>query len=112
MPAKKYYLFHLGHRIIDYKDIWSKNGAIVLSIDERMLGEICDERLDKDSGGTAEDSIFIISGDGTVVSYPDKSFVGRRLDLPEDPGGRSAAIKRMISDSRAPPTRANCRYTN
>jgi two-component system sensor histidine kinase YesM len=99
--AKKYYLFHLGHRIIDYKDIWSKNGAIVLSIDERMLGEICDERPDKDSGGTAEDSIFILARDGAVVSYPDKSFVGRRLDLPEDPSGRSAAIKRMISESGA-----------
>jgi two-component system, sensor histidine kinase YesM len=94
--AKKYYLFHLGHRFINYKDIWSRNGAIILSIDERMLGEICDERLDMDLGGTTEDSTFIIAGDGTIVSYPDKSFVGKRLDLSEDPEKRREAIKRMI----------------
>jgi two-component system sensor histidine kinase YesM len=94
--AKKYYLFHLGHRFIDYKNIWSKNGAIILSIDERMLGEICDERQDKDSGGTTEDSIFIIAGDGTVVYYPDKSFVGAKLELPNDPATRTETIKRVI----------------
>lgn len=94
--AKKYYLFHLGHRFIDYKNVWAKNGVIVLSIDERMLGEICDERLDKDSGGSMEDSAFIVAGDGSVISYPDKSLVGVKLDLPEAPSGRSEAIRRMI----------------
>jgi two-component system sensor histidine kinase YesM len=94
---KRYYLFHLAHRLIDYKDIRIKNGVIILSIDERMLSEICDERPDQASGGTMEDSIFILSGDGTVVSYPDKSYVGKRLDLPADPILRRGAIKRMVS---------------
>jgi len=94
--AKKYYLFHLGHRLIDYRNIWSKNGVIILSIDERMLSEICDERLNKDAGGTTEDSIFIVSSDGTIVSYPDKSFVGRKLELPQDPARRTEMLKRLI----------------
>jgi len=94
---KRYYLFHLAHRLIDYKDIRIKNGVIILSIDERMLSEICDERPDQASGGTMEDSIFILSGDGTVVSYPDKSYVGKRLNLPADPILRRDAIKRMVS---------------
>jgi two-component system sensor histidine kinase YesM len=102
---KKYYLFHLAHRLIDYKDIWIKNGVIILSIDERMLSEICDERPDQASGGTTEDSIFILSGDGTVVSYPDKSAIGKRLDLPADPTLRSGAIKRMVSGGGSGPKR-------
>ena len=99
---KKYYLFHLAHRLIDYKDIWTKNGVVILSVDERMLGEICDERLDPASGGTVEDSVFILARDGTVVSHPDKSLVGTRLDLPADSLLRRDAIKRMVSGGSGP----------
>ena len=102
---KKYYLFHLAHRLIDYKDIWTKNGVIILSVDERMLGEICDERPDPAPGGTVEDSVFILARDGTVVSHPDKSFVGTRLDLPADPLLRRGAIKRMVSGGGPSPKR-------
>ncbi len=108
--AKKHYLFHLGHRFIDYKNIWRKNGVIILSIDERMLGEICDERLDKGSGGTTEDSTFIVAGDGTIVSYPDKSFVGKKVDLPSDPAGRREGIKRMIWGAGALDAKKNSIY--
>ncbi len=108
---KNYYLFHLAHRLIDYKDIWIKNGIVILSIDERMLGEICDERPDPASGGTVEDSIFILSGDGTVVSYPDKSYVGKRLDLPADPSQRRDAIRRMVTGAAAQAPRG-CRCTS
>ena len=103
--SRKYYLFHLAHRLVDYKDIRTRSGVIILSIDERMLGEICDERPDQPSGGTTEDSIFILSADGTVVSYPDKSLVGKRLDLPADPTLRSTAIKRMVSGGGSSSTR-------
>jgi len=99
--AKKYYLFHLGHRFVDYKAVWYKSGAIILSIDERMLAEICDERPDKDASGTTEDSVIIVAADGTVVSHSDKSLVGKRFDLPEGPAARSSAIKRMIWGEKA-----------
>jgi two-component system, sensor histidine kinase YesM len=95
--AKRHYLFHMGHRFIDYRNVWRKNGAIILSIDERMLGEICDERLDKGSGVGMDESTFIVAGDGTVVSFPDESLVGLRLDLPGDPPGRAEAIRRAIA---------------
>ncbi len=108
--AKRHYLFHLGHRFVDYKDIWRKSGVIILSIDERMLGEICDERLDKGSGGTTEDSTFIIAADGTIVSYPDKSFVGKKLDLPADPAGRREAIRKMIWGAGDPGARKRSIY--
>jgi two-component system, sensor histidine kinase YesM len=108
--AKKYYLFHLGHRFIDYKNIWKKSGVIILSIDERMLGEICDERLDGGAGGTTEDSTFIIAGDGTIVSYPDKSLVGRKIDLPAGLVERREAIKLMIWGSGAPGARTRSIY--
>jgi two-component system, sensor histidine kinase YesM len=108
--ARKHYLFHLGHRFVDYKAVWNKDGAIILSIDERMLAEICDERPDKDSGGTTEDSVFIVAGDGTVVSHPDKSLVGRKVDLPEESAARSAAIKGMIWGDKASASKQSSIY--
>ena len=36
-----HYLFHVGHRIIDYRDTTKQVGIIVISIDENLLREIC-----------------------------------------------------------------------
>ena len=41
-----YYLFHLGHRVIDYKNINRRLGVVIISIDETMLKEICGDGND------------------------------------------------------------------
>ena len=38
--GKNHYLFHIGHRIIDYMDMNKQVGIIVISIDEKLLREI------------------------------------------------------------------------
>ncbi len=35
------YLFHIGHRIIDYRDVDKQCGVVLVSIDEALLEEIC-----------------------------------------------------------------------
>ncbi len=45
--AKTYYLFHLGHRIIDYQNVNRQLGVVIMSIDEEMLQEICGKHESK-----------------------------------------------------------------
>jgi len=93
---KKHYLFHLGHRFVETHDIWRRSGVIILSIDERMLGEICDEQLEKGSAEAAEGYVCLIAEDGTIVSHPEESQISRRLALPSDPAARARAIEATI----------------
>lgn len=92
----RHYLFHLGHRFIETRNIWAKDGVIILSIDERMLSDICDESLGSETGGAAEGAVIVMADDGTLVSHPDKSLLGTRPGLPTAPDRRAAAIGRTI----------------
>ena len=67
-----YYLFHMGHRIIDYRDVNKKSGIVVVSIDERLLEEICSSTTE---GGVN----LIIDGRGYIVSCFDKSKIGQPI---------------------------------
>lgn len=40
-PNGEYYLFHLGHRVVDFKKQNENVGIVILSIDEEMLEQIC-----------------------------------------------------------------------
>ena len=67
-----YYLFHMGHRIIDYRDVIKKSGIVIVSIDESLLEEICSSTTE---GGVN----FIIDGRGYIVSCFDKSKIGQPI---------------------------------
>ncbi|MDD2972577.1 MAG: histidine kinase [Lachnospiraceae bacterium] len=71
--AKTYYLFHLGHRIIDYKDVNKQLGVVIVSIDEEMLKEICNN---EEGGNTLN---FIVDKNGYLVSYPKDSMLGKKI---------------------------------
>jgi two-component system sensor histidine kinase YesM len=94
--GKRHYLFHMAHRFVKTRNIWAKSGIIILSIDEQMLSEICDENFGAESGGPAEGAIFIMADDGTLISHPKESLLGTKLDLPADPARRAAAVGRTI----------------
>lgn len=94
--SRQYYLFHLAHRIIDYKDIRKKNGVVILSIDEKMLGEICNEVLESKTSSGADNMVFILDRFGTIISYPDETKIGSKLDLPSDAAGRTAVIRNLV----------------
>lgn len=70
-----YYLLHLGHRFVDYKDIRRDVGVVILSIDETMLEQCCltDEEND--------DFIFITDDEGKIISCGNKrNYIGKTLE--------------------------------
>lgn len=66
------YLFHIGHRIIDYRDVDKQCGIVLVSIDESLLNEIC-------SSKTESGLNFIVDAKGYVVSCPDSGMVGQPI---------------------------------
>lgn len=75
-----YYLFHIGHRIIDYRNVNKKNGVVMVSIDEKMLKHICTS-----SDGITEDVNnfnFIVDNKGYIVSYIEDDQLSKQI-LPE-----------------------------
>jgi two-component system sensor histidine kinase YesM len=71
--AKPYYLFHLMHRIIDYKHITRDIGIVVLTLNEELLQNICNAEMVSGSLG------FIVDDSGRIISYPGKDKIGTFL---------------------------------
>lgn len=65
--SKEYYLFHIGHRIIDYRDVDKQLGIVVVSVDEELLDSVCSNEENLDSSFN-----FMVDEEGKIVSYPDK----------------------------------------
>lgn len=68
------FLFHLGHRIVDYNRRNENIGIIIMSVDEQMLHNICT--------GDEQDSVaysFIVDQEGKLVSYKDKDLLGSTM---------------------------------
>lgn len=63
------YIFHMGHRIIDYTNVDKKNGIIILSIDEKMLNEVCNQNYLPD--GKQTNVNFIVDNRGKLISFVD-----------------------------------------
>jgi Predicted signal transduction protein with a C-terminal ATPase domain len=77
---KDYYLFHLAHRIIDYKNLNKKNGIVIVSIDEKFLRNVC---LTKDDTKQDLDNFnFIVDQNGRVISYVDQSKLTKKVTDP------------------------------
>ena len=57
-----YYLLHLGHRLIDYKNIRRDVGVVIISIDEKAIQKCC--KISENSG----DFIFITDDNGRILS--------------------------------------------
>lgn len=75
--GKDFYLLHLAHRIIDYKDLTKQNGIVVMSLDETFLQSVCVER-----GSTEvdpDDFTFIVDENGRVISFPNQEWLAKRI---------------------------------
>lgn len=77
--STSYYLFHLGHKIINYKDISNEYGVVIISIDEAMLKDICVSKEERDSEELNSFN-FIVDRDGKIVSYIENSYLTRVID--------------------------------
>lgn len=66
------YLFHIGHRIIDYRDVQKKCGIVIVSIDVKLLEEVC--------GTPAENGLnFIVDSSGYLVFCSNSNEVGKNV---------------------------------
>lgn len=95
--AQTSYLFHLGHRIIDYRDVKKELGIVMVSVDEELLDSVCsnEENLDYSYN-------FIVDAQGTIVSYPDKSMLTKQLfTWHEDPDKRLEQYRDFIGNQEA-----------
>ena len=78
--GRKYYLFSMVKKMYDLSDI-SKGGigVIVISIDEDMLSNSCNQYSPKDTK-EFKSLNFIVDKDMKIVSFPDKQLIGTHLN--------------------------------
>ena len=65
-----YYLFHIAHRMVNYKQLEEQYGVIVVSIDECLLEEVISTIKTEDS------EVFLTDADQKIISSADKSLIG------------------------------------
>ncbi len=85
---KDYYLLHISHRVIDYKDIEKECGIAIISIDEDLLQSVCNNLAQK---GRVFN--FIVDNSGRVISFGDDT--GRIGEVITDAGQQE---KQRIDD--------------
>ena len=73
--GEDHYLFHIAHRIIDYRDLKKRCGIVIVSLDENLLHKVLYTEEEKERGNY----YFLIDQDCRVMSGPDKSWIGETL---------------------------------
>ena len=73
--GEDHYLFHIAHRIIDYRDLKKRCGIVIVSLDEDLLHKVLYTEEEKERGNY----YFLIDQDCRVMSGPDKSWIGETL---------------------------------
>ena len=92
-----HYLFHVGHRIIDYRDTTKQVGIIVISIDENLLREIC-LSLQEDGQNGYNSFNFIVDKKGRIVSYVrDEELAEKVVDMELPVEKRREAYRDFVS---------------
>lgn len=73
---KDYYLFHLAHRIVNYKNLDEKVGMVIVSLDEELLQDSYD--IENDSAGR---DTYIIDSEGRIISNKYRqSMIGTNIN--------------------------------
>lgn len=73
MAEEENYLFHMGHKIVDYRNRNKKIGIVIMSIDEKILREIC-----TGEGEELHAFNYITDGTGKIISHPDRLKIGQQ----------------------------------
>lgn len=88
---RNYYLFHMAHRIVNYKKLDSNLGIVILSIDEQMLYHIC--------APSNEYFTFAVADDGRIMSFGKHGrYIGKKIaDATDDRRQRLKKYQKFLS---------------
>lgn len=99
MPTEKapnvqngsHYLFHMAHQVVDFKKQNQQIGIVILTIDEKMLEDIC-------TGGQEDLEAYNFMADraGNLVTYREKSLLGSAVPMGE--GGKLQAYEAFAKE--------------
>ncbi|MDF2522508.1 MAG: yehU 12 [Clostridiales bacterium] len=77
VASDTYYLFHIAHRVIDYKNLMKKSGVVIISIDETMLKHACTSVEEENE--TVDNFSFIVDQQGHLVSYTQDEQLSKQI---------------------------------
>lgn len=73
---KNYYLFHMAHRIVNYKKLNDRIGMVIVSIDEEYLPSIYA------ANSSSGQCTYLVDQNGMIISMPeDKTAIGQTISL-------------------------------
>ena len=79
---KDYYLFHMAHRIVNYKNLEERLGMVIVSLDEELLQSIYAPESGVQDRKDFDDSTYILDKEGKIISYKnDSSYIGKQVDI-------------------------------
>lgn len=96
--GEDHYLFHIAHRIIDYRDLKKQCGIVIVSLDEDLLHSVLYMEEEGKEGGNYS---FLIDRDGRVIAGPDKSWIGETIpdsSVLSDEKALAAGIKAFLKE--------------
>ncbi len=104
--SEDYFLFHLAHRMVDYKDIERRNGIVILSIDEELLKKTCgNENL-----GQMDTITFIVDDEGNIISFPESNRINEKIDYDQSLGIKKENIQAYINKTGLLSNKVNSIY--
>ena len=104
---KDYYLFHMAHRIIDYRRLYNECGIAIISIDSDFLDNVC-----KNPSLDSRAFNFLVDERGRIISFGNEnSSVGAQVtDMLKADSERKEDYIRFIKDATGTPVKAGGLY--
>jgi len=72
------YLFHVAHRVVDYRNIEKRDAIVIISIDEALLYSLYNANW-QDGVSTF---FHMLIADGRIISAPHNKFIGQTVEEP------------------------------
>lgn len=92
--AEDHYLFHIGHRVIDYRDVDRQLGIVIVSINEELLGSVCCSDNNQDDTYN-----FMVDSSGRLVSFPQNELLSEQvIEWTEDEDQRKNAYEEFLKN--------------
>lgn len=77
--SKPYYVFHIGHQIVNYRRLSEEIGTIIISIDENVLNDISNESINLGQDDALQTVNYVVDSEGYIVSCPEKMQIGNHI---------------------------------